>query len=202
MLSRQIYAIAVVISLAGAGLALAEEVRYYQQDGITYRETRRTVQRPVTETHLRESMQTVYREQQTSELREQVRTWWSPVTEYRCETYLVGRWNPFVQPYFSSRWVPRTRWETRSDVTQVPVTCRRLVPEIRTVQVPVTVHRMLPEEVVTRAPVGGYRLGTPATLPPSPTLARREVVGGVARLDNDPPRYGASTAWRASTAAR
>ncbi len=199
---RQLSAATVLALLLGPGLAAAEEVRYYEKDGVTYRETRRIVQRPVTETEIRQSTQTVYRQQRSSELREQVRTWWSPVTEYRSETYLIGRWNPFVQPFLANHLVPRTRWEQRTEVIQVPVTTCRLVPEVRTVEVPVTVRRWVPEEVVTRMAVRGQSPGTLAPLLPSPTLTPREEIGGVARLDNDPPRRGVSTAWRASAVPR
>ena len=202
MLSRQLLAVAIVTSLVAPGLTGADEVSYYEKDGITYRETRRTVNRPVTETQVRQSTETVYREQRTSELRDQFRNWWTPVTEYRCETCLVGRWNPFVQPYLANRRVPRTRWEQRTEVVQVPVTYRRLVPETRTVQVPVTVCRMVPEEVISRMAVSSLPPATLSPLPPSPTLARRDQIGGVARLDNDPPRQGVSTAWRASATPR
>jgi hypothetical protein len=200
MPSRQLLAAAVITCLVGTPPAGGDEVRYYDQDGVTYRETRRTVLRPVCETQLRPSTQTVYREEQTSELRETQRTWWTPVTEYRCEAYWAGRWNPFVDPYLSYRLVPRTCWENRSEVVQVPVTCRRLVPETRTVQVPVTTRRMVTEEVITRVAVGGGPSATTAILSPTPTVSRPERVGGVARLDKDPPRQGVSTAWRRASA--
>lgn len=202
MLSRQLLAAAVVICLVGAPSAAADEVRYYEQDGTTYRETRRIVRRPICETQFRSSSRTIYREEQTSELRETLRTWWSPVTEYRCEAHWVGRWNPFADPYLAYRMVPRTHWEHRTEAVQVPVTCRRLVPETRSVQVPVTTRRMVTEEVITRVAVGGGRPATPPILSPTPTLSRPEQIGGVARLDKDPPRQGVSTAWRRSITTR
>ena len=202
MHTRQFLAAAVLLSLAGLQPAAGEEIRYYQKDGITYRETRRTVRRPISETQVRPYTQTVYREQLDCELRDTVRTWWSPVTEYRCEAHWVGRWNPLVEPYLAYRMVPSARWEQRTEVVQVPVTCRRLVPETRTVQVPVTTRRMVDEEVITRVAVGGARSGALSVLSPTPTPARPEQIGGVARLDKDPPRHGVSTAWRASATPR
>lgn len=198
---RQLIALAVLTSIVGHAAAIAEEVRYYEKDGVTYRESRTTVHRPVTETQMRQSTQTVYRQERTSEIREQVRTWWSPTVEYHSEPYLVGRWNPFVRPYFSSRFVPQTRWEQRSEVIQVPVTTCRMVPESRTVKVPVTVRRWVPEEVIRRVAVRGQP-PTLAPLSPTPTLTDADRIGGVARLDSDPPRQGVSTAWRASAATR
>lgn len=202
MFSRQLLATAVITCLAGVPSAGGDEVRYYEQDGVTYRETRRTVRRPVCETQLRPSTQIVYREERTSELRDTVRTWWTPVTEYRCEARWVGRWNPLAEPYLAYRSVPRTSWEQRTEVVQVPVTNRRLVPETRTVQVPVTTRRMATEEVITRLAVGGRLPSGSTVLSPTPTPSRPEQIGGVARLDNDPPRRGASTAWRASGTTR
>lgn len=198
----QLLAAAVITCLVCTPSAGGDEVRYYEKDGVTYRETRQVVRRPVCETQLRPSTQTVYREEQTSELRETQRTWWSPVTEYRCEAYWVGRWNPLVEPCLAYRMVPRTRWEQRTEVVQVPVTCRRLVPETRTVQVPVSTRRMVDEEVITRVAVGGVRSAAPVVLSPTPTVSRPERVGGVARLDKDPPRQGVSTAWRESATPR
>jgi hypothetical protein len=198
----QLLAAALITCLVYTPSAGGDEVRYYEKDGVTYRETRQVVRRPVCETQLRPSTQTVYREEQTSELRETQRTWWSPVTEYRCEAYWVGRWNPLVEPCLAYRMVPRTRWEQRTEVVQVPVTCRRLVPETRTVQVPVSTRRMVDEEVITRVAVGGVRSAAPVVLSPTPTVSRPERVGGVARLDKDPPRQGVSTAWRESATPR
>lgn len=202
MLSRQLLATAILASLAGASPAGADEVRYYQKGGITYRETRRIVRRPITETRVQPSARTVYREQLRCEVRDTVRTWWSPVTEYRCEAHWVGRWNPFVQPYLAYRMVPSTRWESRTEVVQTPVTYRRLVPETRTVQVPVTTRRMVTEEVTTRVALGGAPSGAPSAASSTVASARPEPIGGVAQLDNDPPRHGISTAWRRSTTTR
>jgi len=193
--------------IAGPGGVVGDEVRYYEKDGVTYRETRRIVDRPVSETRMKATTETVYREQTRCELHESVRNWWTPVTEYRYEPHLVGRWNPFVTPYMTSRLVPRTRWEQHSEVVQVPVTCRRLVPETRTLQVPVTVCRTVPEEVITRTVVGpasSTESSVASALSPTPatTAVRREAIGGVARLEKDPPREGMSTAWRAESTLR
>jgi len=197
---RQLLATTVFVSLAGAAWAVADEVRYYQQDGTTFRETRRVVQRPVSETHLQQSTRTVYRQERSTEIRKTTRTWWTPVTEYSCEWHWAGRWNPFVQPYLTTRMVPQTKWEQRVEETETPVACCRLVPESQTVQVPVTTRRMVSEEVISRVAVAGRAAGQLQPVPQTPTLARREQIGGVARLDDkDPPRHGVSTAWRAAT---
>ena len=158
-------------------LAAADEVRYFEKDGVTYRETRRVVRRPVVETRLESREQTVYREQLRTEVQETQRTYHTPVTEYQWATRMRGRWNPFIQPYYTQELVPTMRWEARQDVVRVPVSRRELVPEKRTVQVPVTTQRVAEEEVITRVAVSSTPAGA---------------LGGVARLENDPPRHGAS----------
>ena len=228
MLCRQIIP-ALTMALLGCVTTLyADEVRYYDQGGVTYRETRHVIQRPVLDTQIRETTQTFYRETYTTQIRESVRERWTPVTDYRLETYWVGRWNPFVQPYQAQRYVPYTRWEKATEVVKTPVACRQLVPETRTVRVPVTTQRLVDEEVITRVAVAGrpspeVPWTTPSTTSPpsmglassaaaSPSTAGRLVpvpesppatvtpgpIGGMARLESDPPRQG----WRACRAAR
>ncbi len=193
----------VVAALLGPSYGGADEVRFFEQDGVTYRETRRVVQRPTCETRMQTVDQTVYRQEKVSELRDTTRTWWAKVTEYQCEARLVGRWNPLVQPHFENRLVPRTRWEQRCEVVRVPVTCCRLVPEARTVQMPVATRRMVNEEVISRVAVGRTPSPvSPGHLAPIPNPPAAQRVGGLARLDNDPPRRGVSTAWRPSSPVR
>lgn len=217
MLRHRIAIITVVLSLSTFTSALGDDVRYYQKDGVTYRETRQVIQRPVLETQMRETTQTFYREQFATETKETTQEGWVPVTEYRLEAYWVGRWNPFVEPYLAYRNVPYTRWERVTRVVKTPVTNRKLVPETRTVQVPVTTQRMVDQEIITRVAVSHapshptHSTGTAVAnndLPwTAPTLAGKLVpvtdnadrIGGMARLESDPPRQGVSTAWRASS---
>jgi len=158
---------------------LAQDVRHVERDGIVYRESRRVVQRPVAETQYETRNQTVWREEMVTDYHDQLRAVHTPVTEYRWKSCLRGRWNPFARPYVEPRLVPETRWETKYEVVQKPVTRRSLVPETRTVQVPVTKYKIAEEEVISRVAVG-----------PSSN------VGGIAKLDNDPPKQ--STNWKAN----
>jgi hypothetical protein len=200
---RIMAAIAVVVSLiAAAPSARGDEVRYYQQDGVVYRETRRVVLHPVCETKYRQTTQTVYREERNCEFRDTVRTWWSPKTEYRCEARWEGTWNPFTDPCLVYRMVPQTCWEARTEVVQVPVTSCRMVPETRTVEVPVTTRRMVAEEVISRVAVGGNHSAARPILSSSPTPVEPIEIGGLARLDKDPPRQGVNPAWRQSVSPR
>jgi len=209
-----------ILALLGAAAtcdAVANEVRYYEQDGVTYRETRQVVQRPVYQTEMQPATQTVYRQEQSTETRETTRTWWSPVTEHGCEAVLVGRWNPFIKPYFVYRPTTRTRWESRTETVQAPVTVTRWVPQTQTTEKAVTVQRMVPEEIVSRVAIGrtgnatatspmlssAGQYGSTGALAPVPlpasTATSLRPLGGVARLDSDPPRRGVTTAWRPST---
>ena len=195
MIHRPLLATLLLLALLGPDWSSADEVRYYEQNGVTYCETRRTVQQRVPDTVIRERPQTVYREQLSTEIEERARTYWTPVTEYRWEAFWAGRWNPFATPYQAYRYVPRTRWEKRTEVVQVPVTRRGVVPETRTVRTPVAAWRTVQREEISRVAVSGRPGAAPLVPVDVPALARREQVGGLSRLDNDPPRQGTSTAW-------
>jgi len=182
---------AMLILASQIATARADDVRYYNDNGVTFRETRRVVRRPVSETRTETREETVYRERYTTQFENRTRICHLPVTEYRWETRLVGRWNPFVQPYLENRLVPRTHLEPRTETYQVPVVQRELVPERRIVQTPVTDLRFVEEEQITRVAVSDT--SDPFAQPTS--VANRQRIGGIAQLDSDPPRYGNST-WQ------
>jgi len=215
MLTRQLVVLTAVTTLLGTSLAAGEEVRYYEKDGVTYRETHQIIQRQIPQVTYTEQTQTVYRDQCVTTTKDTVRTYWTPVTEYRIQQRLVGRWNPFIQPYFVYENVPTVRWEARREVVPVQTTSRQLVPATRIVRTPVTTWRTVQEEVISRVAVSANpsTSSTLASVPSRspniveagplvpvriPESARRDAVGGLSRLDNDPPRQGTSTAWRSS----
>jgi hypothetical protein len=171
--------------LAATGQLPAADVRYYQENGITYRETRYTVQHPVTETVLVDQPRTVYREKVSTTLQDSVSTVQVPVTEFKNETFVANRWNPFAKPYLAQRLVPVTRMETRTQTSKVPVGTRQLVPETTTVKVPVVRTRMVNEEITSRIAVAG----PPATTP-SPTSAPGSTAPVVA--SGSPPKTAAN----------
>ena len=170
----------------------AEEVRYYRENGVDYRETTRTVSRPVSETRYEERERTVYREEYSTEVRESTRIVHVPVTEYRWEAQWRGRWNPFGQPYLVQQLVPRTHWEIREEKVSTPVTQRQLVPETRVVRVPITERFMAKEEITSRVALSpradGGSSGT--------AVARRQGIGGVQNLQSDPPRSSSDSTIR------
>ena len=181
--------LAILLLYGAVELPLAHgEIRTIVKDGITYQETTRIVRRPVSSTHYEQRVHTVYRQQLNTEMRDSCRNFRIPVTEYQWVPRLQGRWNPFIRPYFTHDLVPVTRWEQRTEVVQVPVTRRNWIPEKRIVQVPVTTHRMAEDEIVSRIAIHAN---------PS-TLVQRNGVGGVARLDNDPPRQSTGAGWHAA----
>jgi len=199
MASRRWVAAALAASLLGAGSARGDEVRYFEKDGVTYRETRRTVEQRVPESRMEERAETVYRQRLTAETQDTTRTEWIPRTEYRWEAYRVGLWNPLARSSVAYRYVPRTHWEPRTVTTKIPVTAMRSVPETQTVRRPVAGWRTEQQEEVSLVAVRGRPTGSPLAPLDSPALARRGVYGGISRLDGQLPRYGAGTAWRASS---
>ena len=172
-------------------LAVGQEVRYYEENGVTYQETTRTVHRPVVRTEWQDREQTVYRRAHRSEYRDTLRTYYTPVTQHEWITRMHGRWNPFVTPYYTHHLVPVTRWEPRSEVVRVPVVETEWVPEKRRVSVPVTTHRIAEEKVISRIAVGG-RPAMPTRVS-AQSSAMDSSIGGTA-LDGDPPRVGLR--WR------
>ena len=165
-------------------------VRYYTENGVTYKETRTTVRRPVVERKLEQREKTVYREKVSTSYEPHTQLSYTPVTTYRWE----GRWHdvlhPFKTPYVGYHLVPETQWQTNSVQVHRQVTRRDLVPEKQTVQVPVTTHRYVEEEIVHRTPVYGSRGGA------TTTVASRGAIGGIHQIENDPPLHGSS--WRGS----
>lgn len=186
-------------SLAFCAHAAAEDVRYYEEGGVTYCERRHIVQRPVVETRYEQRDRTVYREQYTTETQETQRLVHVPVTEYRWEAYWRNRFNPFAQPYLDQRLVPRTHWEVRTETVQTPIVRRQLVPEIERQQVPVVTRRMVEEERISRVAVTGPGTGGTYSQPVTSVADARNRIGGVTNLDRDPPRYQSAPSWRPAT---
>lgn len=214
---RQLFIQSALTAFCLAGFARADEGRYVIENGITYYDTYRVVQRPVLETACQQTTRTVYKEQFTTETKDVARTSWTPVTVYRPESVMVGKWNFFMEPYWETRLVAETQWVPHSEVVKMPVTCRKLVPETQTVQVPVMTQKMVDQYIRTSrtvvngvAPSGTNVIGpvarpAPQTSPVTATelhwqpLQPGDQIGGVARLTQDPPRGSTSPANPAST---
>jgi hypothetical protein len=180
---RSFMALATMIFLAAP--AAGDDVREVTDaNGQTWREVHRTVRHPQTETQCVDQQQTYYTEKCDVTLCDTYRTYSAPVTEYRWESYWVGRFNPFVQPYLAHRLVPRTHWEMRTEVVKVPLAQRSLVPVTRTVRVPITTERSVDYDVVVhREPVGPQTTAVAANQPSVQSVA----VGGIQNLDTNRP---------------
>ncbi|MFN3152976.1 hypothetical protein [Bremerella sp.] len=165
---------------------LAEDVRYVERGGVTYREVVQKVNVPVSETNYQTHTEKFYQERLTTDIQESQRAYLTPVTEYRWEAYTPFTINPFAPPRVAYRWVPRTHWEQRTETVRTPVTRRELVPAERTVSRPVTTLKMVEQEQVTRIAIAP---------PPQPaaSVASRNAIGGVSNLQNDPPRVGSTS---------
>ena len=197
-----------ILLLVAPAVAAAQEVKVYENGGVKWQETRQVVPRPVYETKMVEQKQTVYREEIKTEQQTTYRNFQVPITEYHWEPYWANRWNPFSAPYLAYRYVPRTRWETRTQEIRTPVTRRELVPQVRTVQVPVTTQRMVDAEYIARVPVSASTPTTSATAskPNDPFAAgaapaKSSPIGGLFKMESDPPRQGA-TGWQPANPVR
>lgn len=207
----------ILAALAGVCLLLSAargEERYYVENGVTYRETRERVQRPITEVVQQPTTRTVYREQYRTDFTDTVHVTSKPVTEWRLESYWRGRYNPFVEPQMAQRWVKRKRYETQTQTVRQPVLRRELVAENRTEQVPVVTQRMVDEEVVRRVVVAAPLVSTSAPptdiaarpaaprsvdpfSSPADAVANRVQIGGISRLDGAPSRTLDTSGWHA-----
>ncbi|MGY8767049.1 MAG: hypothetical protein ACKVH8_01295 [Pirellulales bacterium] len=174
------------------------DIRYVQRDGITYREIVDTYQKPVSETTYQNHTETFYQERVTTEVKESQRTYYAPVTEYQWEAYKPVSFNLFAPPRIAYRWVPKTRWEPRTETIRMPVTQREMVPQTRTVSRPVTTLRMVESERITRVaiadPPRNLNVVNGGTAIARKPIYQPTSVGGVTNLQNDPPRIGASIA--------
>ena len=209
--------------------AIGNQTRYYTENGVTYRETRRRVREPVSQTQYRDQTQTVYRSQYTTKMQDYEQAGYAPVTQYYWQPRWHGTWRIFQDPHLAWHLKPHTTWQRVTQRVQVPVTVSQVVPETRTVKIPETQLRFVEREQIERVAVAPqptlasvpalqfvstpqvavappiydpYAIRLPSTAPiynVSPIYSPYTVVGGIARLDGDPPRYGIgySEGWRA-----
>jgi hypothetical protein len=181
----------IAATLAIGGLALAsaraDEVTYFEKDGIRYQKIRQVNQRPITELRYEQRESTAYRERYTTDMQETQRTYQVPVTEQQWVPGYQRTWNLLAPPVLSYRLMPVTRWETRTDTVRVPITRRDVIPEKQVQQVPVYNTRYAEEETVRHVAIGTVGNGTPS-------VARSDAPSST-KLENDPPREG-STDWR------
>ncbi len=173
--------------------------------GNIYRRVQRTIEKPVSEVQTQVRQRTIYRPQVVTQMRSQHRTIYSPTVQYELQAQWYNRWNPFVQPSLGYAYVPRTRWEARSETIQQPVTSTQWVAEKQTDAVPTQVTRMQRDSVVQYELVQGraaqstadnaviarlqpYQPTTQiAAATAAPTIPASSPVGGIAAIRSDPP---------------
>jgi hypothetical protein len=214
---RGVGAALLLIAASTAVPALAQ-VTYEDVGGIRYQVTRQTVPRQIPVTKTQEQQSTTYRQQVTTENVQHQQVYNVPVTQYRVVSRLNGRWNPFVQPYWTHHYEPVTSWQQQVGTVQIPVTRVAWAPETRTVQQPVTTWETHNQEIVMKTPIGPTPLGgapntalasRPAPSAPSATISplsgaaatsvASRPLGGEA-LQSDPPRQ--ATGWEKPTTSR
>lgn len=181
MMLRSSFVFCVVLT---AGTAAADEVKTVTDaSGQTWNEVHRTISHPQTQTQCVDQPQTYYQEQCQVTTHDTYRTYQVPVTEYHLESYWVGRFNPFVQPYLAQRFVPRTRWETRTELVKVPVVQRNLVPVTRMVKVPVTTETVVNQDIVVHRQL----VSQPTAIASTPAATQQAMqVGGIKNLNPRP----------------
>ena len=212
----------VVAGLFVCDAAAQQHVRYYEQGGITYRETRTKTQIPTREVEYKDVPQQYYRENYQTNFQTYQRAVYQPTTQYRWEPRWHEWWNVFRGPHVAYHLRPQTVWQPSLQTYQVPVTTRTVVPETTTVRMAVPKLAMKDDEIVTRTAVGpaagtrqlaqtnnaqpvlawnvpaqpayGYAWAPPVYSPTYPVIATAPNwgYGGVARLEGDPPRWGYS----------
>jgi hypothetical protein len=178
---------ALLLVAALAPNAKADEVEYFEKDGIRYQRIRQVTQRPITDVRYEPRESTYYRERYTTDMHDSQRTVQVPVVEQQWVPGLQRSWNIFAPPTLSYRLMPVTRWETRVETVRTPIVRREVIPEKQTVQVPVYNTRYAQEETVRHVAIGTVGSGTAsvARSEPAPTTS----------LDNDQPREESSD-WR------
>lgn len=192
MLRVAVIGFSLLLALPATRPTAAADVREFEEDGVRYREVTRMVRRVVPETTYEEREVKVYRRESRTEYQEYQRHVVVPVTEYHTEMRWHGIWNPFAPPYLVEHRVPVTRWETRAETVKTPVVRSELIPETRTEKVPIVTQKIVETPLVTRVAISSQRQTDPfansGTPKGTPTVARRDRIGGVKRLESDPPR--------------
>ena len=198
-----------LIACAG-GTAAAQQVTYETgPDGVRYQVTRTVVQRTVPVTENRSQTQTTYRQQVVTENQQYQQVYQVPVKQYQLVPHLVGRWNPFIEPYWTYEYEEVTTYHQQVATVTMPTTRVTWAPETRTVDTPVTTYAVRPVEVTERVPMGGPATGgaqpltanTSANTAPSATLAARpsapasSPATGATGYAAAPPTYGAPNTY-------
>jgi hypothetical protein len=138
-------------SAVGSAPVVNEVVR----DGIKYRETRQVVEQMMPVTTMQDQQQRVMTPKVSTETVAHQQVYSIPVTQYEVVPVLHGRWNPFIEPYYTYETQLVTRYQEQVVNVQIPVTKSEWVAETKTVQVPITEYKMAKQEIVTTVALTG-----------------------------------------------
>jgi hypothetical protein len=152
-------------------------------NGVKYQVTRQTVQQVVPVTIMQDRQQTTYAQQVTTETIPHQQAYTVPVTQYEMVATLHGRWNPFVEPYYTYEMQPVTYYQEQVANVQIPMNKVSWVPQTQTVKVPITEYRTAQQEIVTRVALTGgesaktYASSQPAASQPTGGYASAPATG-------------------------
>lgn len=137
----------------------APEVKEETINGVKHRVTRQVVKQTVPVTIMQDRQQTVYAPKVSTETVTHQQVYSVPVTQYEVVPVLHGRWNPFIEPYYTYETQLVTRYQQQTVNVQIPVSRSEWVTETKIVQVPVTEYRTAEQEIVTRVALEGGETG-------------------------------------------
>lgn len=196
-------AAAALLSAAAPGL-LHAQATIVEENGVRFQVTRETVPHSIPVTEMQPQQQTYYRQQVTTENVQHQQVYSVPVTQYQVVSRLHGRWNPFIEPYWTHHYEPVTTYQQQVATVNVPVSRVAWAPETRTVQTPVTRYVAANSVIERKTVIGLVPTGTAmAAKPlsgasqPTATLAARPsestAIGGMG-TPAEPPQSG--TGWK------
>ncbi len=128
-------------------------VRYFEHNGVTYREVREVHRRPVWGYEWESQTRTVYQPQRDVEQRTINRQVAVPRQRTVEQVRWHNRFNPLARPYPVRVKVPTVEYEWTTQQVTVPVESVRMVPVEQTVQVPVWREKLVDEPIVRHAAV-------------------------------------------------
>ncbi len=189
----RILQLTLTIALTAVAVGHAQDWTIDAASDAAFPESGRSSRRPYVSQHMETQTVTTYREQYGTSLQDQVRLTYEPRTTYAWQRRQRGWWNPFARPHSTYELTPHTRWVPLWEQTRMPISTRRLIPQTRVVQRPVTILGFKDEgdSRVTRAELAQDEQLAQAA--PDETgwhagRSKQTPVGGIARLEDDPPR--------------
>jgi len=151
LLFRTCAAMAVAIAPA---VVPADEVRYFTENNTLFRETRRFVERPVTEAQASGLSPQSQPVSAAGAKQQYYRARWVQVVEYRYEPIWGTYCSATCQPVLIPRWVPYTRWALQHEPAPVTVQTRPVGLASHSAAFwPGNRSRYVIEEVVERVPI-------------------------------------------------